>query len=286
MVSGETTLANDPYLDYCLWPYQSPAAGSGKLRSINLLEHSFSVAAESDEISRLTQEIRAGLGEFNTVWGVKKGVQGISWEYYFYDYERLERQNSISRLLDITRSYFLCKLAPEELRPYFMFSIDIDDRLARGQRDLTEINIYIGNVGSDVSSGICYSRTELGLRMDNLYYFFDAQRQMDEVVSKVACSAHLDLPGLDMDKILWPELKTCQTIVVANKKLCDGVYFSRIDVDQLVFFLKKMRYPKNLVAYVEENRDSLDHLLFDVGIDYVFIDGKIEIIKSAYYGVF
>jgi hypothetical protein len=74
--------------------------------------------------------------------------------------------------------------------------------------------------------------------------------------------------------------------VVANKQGNDAVYFSRINVDQLIFFLKKMRYPMELVSFIEENRSKLDHLLYDVGYDYK-MDGKdLVILKSGYYGIF
>jgi len=282
----ELSALTDPAIDFCLWPYTAPSSSAAKLRSINLLNHSFEVAGADDRLPEVTQAIRRGFGLFNTVWGVKKRGDELSWEYYFYDYDRLDRTSSISRLLQVTRPYFDCPLVAHEGRPYFMFSVDLDDALIKRDRQLDELNIYIGNVGSDVSSGICYSQTEAGLRMDNLYYFFDAKRQWDDIVGKVACSAHLDLPGLQIEQILWPELIDCQTIVVANKKYCEGLYFSRITVDQLLLFMKHLAYPADLVLFIEKNRNRLDHMLYDVGIDYVMDDGCIVPVKSAYYGVF
>jgi hypothetical protein len=37
---------------------------------------------------------------------------------------------------------------------------------------------------------------------------------------------------------------------------------------------------------VEENRTKLDHLLYDVGIDYRMEGDKLVILKSGYYGTF
>jgi hypothetical protein len=37
---------------------------------------------------------------------------------------------------------------------------------------------------------------------------------------------------------------------------------------------------------VETHRASLDHLLYDVGLDYRVEDGELRILKSGYYGVF
>ncbi|MBW1888561.1 MAG: hypothetical protein JRI52_09470, partial [Deltaproteobacteria bacterium] len=75
-------------------------------------------------------------------------------------------------------------------------------------------------------------------------------------------------------------------IVVANKQRNDAVYFSGINVDQLIFFLKRMNYPGEFTSFVEENRDKLDHLQYDVGFDYRMEGRDLRILKSAYYGNF
>jgi hypothetical protein len=86
--------------------------------------------------------------------------------------------------------------------------------------------------------------------------------------------------------LLIPELRDCHTICVANKQKNDMVYFSGVNVDQLLLFLKMLHYPLPLIAFVEENRGKLDHLLCDVGLDYVANGGEVEVVKSGYYGVF
>jgi hypothetical protein len=96
----------------------------------------------------------------------------------------------------------------------------------------------------------------------------------------------VDITKIDLDRILWPELKECRVIVVANKQGNDAVYFSRINVDQLIFFMKRMDYPKELISFAEKNRVKLDHLQFDVGYDYKIEGDKLKILKSGYYGIF
>ena len=54
----------------------------------------------------------------------------------------------------------------------------------------------------------------------------------------------------------------------------------------MLFFLKRMAYPERIVAFVEDNKARLDHLLYDVGIDYRMTEGKVEYLKSGYYGIF
>ncbi len=282
----EMTTAQDRFADFCLWDYQPVAPPENKFRSSNLLFHSFEIAGANDRVFDICQAIREGIGPLRTVWGVKQMGETISWEFYFYDYRVFERERSISKLLDAVRPYIDCRLAYDERWPYFMFSFDLDRALIDGDRSLEEINVYIGNVGSNVSSGICYLLTGTGLSLENFYFFFDAEREMEEIVKKAACSVHVDLRNHGIESILWPDLKTCKTIVVANKKGRDGVYFSRISIDQLLIFLKRLAYPEDLVNFVQANSASLDHLLFDVGFDYTVRDGEFRIVKSCYFGVF
>jgi hypothetical protein len=278
--------SRDIFFDFCLWEYKPVIPYENKFRSANLLFHSFNVRGVDKRVFDLVQAIRQGFGVSQTVWGVKQLGEEIAWEFYFYDYRRRERERSMTRLLDIVNPFFHCEIKPNENYFYFMFSIDITGDLISGTKDLKEIHMYIGNPGSTVSSGICYLFTRGGTKLENFYFFFDAKKEMDDIMSKTVCSAHIDTTQIHIDQILWPELRDCRVIVVANKQGNDAVYFSRINVDQLIFFLKKMRYPMELVSFMEENRSKLDHLLYDVGYDYK-MDGKdLVILKSGYYGIF
>ena len=64
------------------------------------------------------------------------------------------------------------------------------------------------------------------------------------------------------------------------------MYFSGVDVGQLLFFLQRLNYPAETIAFVQGHRARLDHLLFDVGFDYAMRDGRLVTLKSGYYGVF
>ena len=282
----EYTTAQDVFFDYCLWEYKPVVPYENKFRSVNLLYHSFDFTGMNERVFELVQAIREGIGVSHTVWGIKQLGNDFRWEFYFYDYRRRERERSITRLLDIIRPFIRCEIKVNENYHYFMFSIDIHNDLISGNRDLDEIHMYIGNPGSTVSSGICYLLTKNETRLENIYFFFNAKKQIDEIIDKVVCSAHIDSKIIHIDQILWTEMIDCGVIVVANKQNNDSVYFSRIHVDQLIFFLKKMRYPMKLVSFVEGNKSKLDHLLYDVGYDYK-MDGKdLIILKSGYYGVF
>ena len=111
----------------------------------------------------------------------------------------------MTRLLDIINPFFRCEIKPNENHFYFMFSIDVTGDLISGTKDLEEIHMYVGNPGSTVSSGICYSVTNQTTKLENFYFFFDAQKELDEIIAKVVCSAYIDSTKIDINRILWPE---------------------------------------------------------------------------------
>jgi hypothetical protein len=269
-----------------LWEYKPVAATARKLRSATLLWHSFEVAGFTPRVRDWVQAIREGVGELNTVWGVKHVGDRLAWEFYFYDYRRQQRQRSMTRFVEVVRPFTGCRVPVNERLPYFMFSIDIDQERVTGARSIDEIHMYIGNTGSTVSSGICYSMKESGIRLENFYFFFDPRTEMQKIVGKAVCSAHVDDARADLDQILWPELRNCNVIILANKQNNDGVYFSRIGVEQLIFFLNRLGYPGEICRFVEDRRTELDHQLYDVGFDYRVENGKVVILKSGYYGLF
>jgi hypothetical protein len=282
----EYTTAADPALNYCLWDYTRTVPAEDKFRSVNLLLHSFEHAGMDEEAYAIVEAIRDAIGPFRTVFGIKLLHERLAWEFYFYDYRRTAREVSISRVLAAIRPYVRCEVRANERLPYFMFSLDLDHELASGARELDVVHMYIGNPGSTVSSGIAYALRAGSTRLENFYFFFEASTQLNEAGDKIACSAWFDPANVRLDEILVPELRTCQTICVANKQTHDCVYFSGIDVRQLLFFLERYAYPQAIVDFVRENERNLDHLLFDVGIDYRLEDGKLTPLKSGYYGVF
>lgn len=281
----ELAAADDPYYDYCLWQYAPAAPPEGKLRSANLLYSSFAVAGMPDRAGELVQAIRGAVGAFNTVWGIKWLEGQLRWELYFYDYRRRARERSATRTLAALRPFVPCAVVPNERLDYFMFSLDLSCELLAGAATLDQIHLYIGNPGSAVSSGMCYSVSRQRTRLENFYFFFDA-RQLDQIAGKISSSAFFDASSADLEQLLWPQMRGCRVIVVANKQHNDAIYFSRISIDQLLYFLRRMEYPASHLAFVEANRPRLDHLLYDVGIDYRMEGGRLCLLKSGYYGIF
>lgn len=282
----EYATSRDPALNYCLWEYSAAEPAEDKYRSVNLLFQSFEHAGIDARAFDIVDAIRDAIGPFRTVFGVKLLQDALAWEFYFYDYKRRKREVSISRVLEAIRPLARCEVRPNENLPYFMFSLDLDDALARGARGIDVVHMYVGNPGSTVSSGIAYAVRAKATTLENFYFFFDGATQLGEAAKKISSSAYFDDTRLPLDAVLVPELRRCKTICVANKQTHDCVYFSGIDVGQLLFFLERLRYPAPVQAFVRQSAGRLDHLRFDVGFDYRSEAGKLAILKSGYYGVF
>ena len=193
---------------------------------------------------------------------------------------------SISRVLKAIRPFVRCDVLINENLPYFMFSLDLDSDLASGRQPLDVVHMYVGNPGSAVSSGIAYAVRAGRTTLENFYFFFDGRSQRDEAADKIRSSAYFDATRLSVDAVLAPEWRDCRTICVANKQTHDCIYFSGVDVDQLLLFLTQLDYPRPIFEFVSGNRHNFDHLLFDVGFDYRMEDGALVVLKSGYYGVF
>ncbi|WP_162561680.1 hypothetical protein [Yoonia vestfoldensis] len=272
--------------DFCLWPYDPPRAPSDDaLRSVALLYKSFDGAGLGPEMAALTDAIRDTWGRFATVWGMKWSAAGPSWEFYFYDYARAHRRLGIGDFLKATAPWLNCALTPDDSLPYFMFSVEIASQHLAGA-PLDQIDIYMGNPGSNVSSGICYGLTQAGYEMRNFYFFFDAQREAQQIHDKLTESIYLPLAKVNVTDLLWPEMAGVQTVVVANKQRRDGLYFSRIRAAQLAHFLQKQDFPAALQGFLAENHDALDHHLYDVGWDFACdADGRVHPVKGSFYGL-
>lgn len=114
METLEYAQAEDTYCDFMLWEYKPVASAARKLRTASLLFHSFDVAGLSPRVLDWVQAIRESIGELNTVWGVKQVGGQLTWEFYFYDYRRQQRQRSITRLMDVVRPFACCRVPVNE----------------------------------------------------------------------------------------------------------------------------------------------------------------------------
>jgi len=268
---------DDSFFDYCHYRYNPSVPYIGKLRSYNLLIDSFDFMKCSDDFYNVVELIKDKIGLKNTVWGFKKAGDEFAWEFYFYNWDKKNPDINISNVLNILKPFFNNSLEVNENLPYFMFSIDITQKSFENHK-IEGVHIYIGSFN--------YFLTERGIICENEYSFFSPKNKMIKLLERVKESAFVDFNRINLNQVLIPDLVHCFSICKSTKRQNDGIYYSRLNINQFLFFLKKFDYPKEIVSFIENNRLKLDHLKYDVGFDYTMEDDKLKVLKSGYYGTF
>ncbi|UJR84376.1 hypothetical protein [Sandaracinus amylolyticus] len=272
----------DRFFDYCLQPYDPLRDPRGKLRSEALLANSLDVAGAPPSLDAALAAIQRTAGRDATVFGVKHQHGRLWWELYFYDQLAPDTRARVPAIADAIAPWIRLDLRPPPSAPHFMFSFDLHPRSAEGST-VHVLNLYLRY--HEVQGGRSYKLSAAGAELDNVYRFLHPKTEIREVLHEIRQSVLVDHARVPLSRVLWPELVDCNRVCVAKKRFADAVYYSGIDVGQLLFFLRAMEYPAEIVEFVERHRGELDHLRFDVGVDYTMLpDGSLVMTKSSYYG--
>jgi hypothetical protein len=271
----------DRYFDYCLQPYDPPRNPRGKLRSESLLWNSLDAADAPPSLDAALRAVQAVAGRDMTVIGVKHHHGRLWWELYFYDRLKEDPLVRAASIIDTVSPWFTVATPPRETIPYFMFSFDVHPDTAEGAT-VEVVNLYLPYY--EVQGGRSYKLFPDRIEMDNVYRFLHPKTEIREILHEIAQSVFVDYSRVPLSRVLLPELIDCNRICVAKKRFADAVYYSGLDVGQLLFFLRRLDYPAAIVDFVDKHQAQLDHLRYDVGIDFTMRpDGSLEMTKSSYY---
>lgn len=274
------TSAHDRYFDYCLQPYEPLRSPVGKLRGESLLWASLDAVNGTSFVDEAISALAAHAGRDATVWGVKHDAGRIWLELYLYDPTKESPRVTVSEVARALAPWLDIRPKVSEQTPYFMFSLDVAPSWD-APREVDAINLYFAEpVGQ---AGRSYVVREGDAELDNYYHFFHPKRDVREVLARIRSSLFVDFREHDLARVLLPELVDCRRVCVAKKRRADAIYYSGIDVDQLLWFLRRWSYPASIVEFATRNRARLDHLRFDVGLDYLARDGAVAIRKTGFY---
>lgn len=277
--------AATPYRDFCLWSYPpaaAPVPGSGDGAALLLLLAE--AAGVRDEWAAVVAGLQRHLGSHETVWGLKWDGTALSAELYFYDYARAARRVGLAEARAALDDVLAPGVELDPGLPYFMVSLDLPLRPV-ARVPLEAVDVYVGNPGSNVSSGLCYRHDAAGRAFKNLYCFFDRAREFDEFRDKLACSALAPLNASSLEALAPNWLTDCRTVVAANKRHADAAYFSGISAAAAVRFVDAHGWPEALRAALRDEAWRFAHLTLDVGFDFAIESGAIVQPKSSLYGV-
>ena len=289
----ETCGAQEPLYDYTLRPYPAGADPVGRLRSTTLLYQLLAGSGQKESWQRLIAGLRAGLGLHRTIWGVKLIDGRLSAELYFYfrtlSAARAHREPAEAIPEPITFAQVADALAPAlRIRPTYpahapaiMVSVDVTDEvLARGE--VEELHVYM-------QSGLSWDVRADQIEHANHYTFFELA-ELDRLRALIEHQAngllHASACGVDIAKLLLPQLYSCRTLCLAAKRKADGIYFAGIDTDQLRWFTERFGWPVSTRTFLATHTDDLAHIRWDVGLDFVATDAGFRWVKSGVYGTF
>ena len=274
--------AGDRYFDYCLQPYRPRRPPEGKLRADNLLLHTLELAGLRDAAWPALEALIEGLGRDMVVWGAKHDGERLFFELYVYDPQKEDPRATVSGLTELLAPYLRILPRVRETVPYMMVSFDLDaEILASGE--VRELNLYL--TGTDAHEGRSYVVREDRRELANTYRFLRPKPEIDTVLGLLRSSLFLDYedPRV-LAEVMPPELFACKRVCVAKKRLRDGVYYSGIDVDALLWFLERRGWPRSLVDFTRAHAAELDHLYFDVGLDFEMRGAEARATKTSFYG--
>lgn len=275
--------ATDRYFDYCLEPYRPRRPWEGKHRAENLLWHSVLHAGVRAEFQAPLRAIQQHVGRDLTVWGVKWDGHELWWELYFYDPAKESPHATLSSIGALLAPYAKVLPAVSEQVPYMMVSFDLRTHTFE-RREIPSVNLYL--TGETAHAGRSYRVETSRAELENTYRFMEPKRHVDELLSLVKSSlfTSFDTPQV-LSQVLIPELFACKKVCVSKKRQTDAIYFSGIDVSQLLWFMRRFAYPAPLVQFLERHQGRYEHLYFDVGVDYrTTPSGQLEYPKTSYYG--
>ena len=273
---------DDRFHDYILSEYEPKLPVAGKLRSLNLLTESFALAGVETEGRALMNGLRSQFGSFRTVWGIKLEPDApvdrrLRWELYFYDRDRQHDDLSIPRIAELLAAHVEVKAREPRPLPWHLFSVEFTSAHLRTHGE-TPLDVYLGMRS--------YKLDGTSMRFENVYSFHDAKQEIRDVLDRLRVAFHFDSVRERLVDVLPPHLFDCHRICVANKRHSDALYFSRISTPALQRFVSEHQWPAALSTFVETRSDELDHLLWDVGIDYVARKGHATPVKTGVYGTF
>ncbi|MBK7859922.1 MAG: hypothetical protein IPJ65_15115 [Archangiaceae bacterium] len=277
----------DVVTDYTLVPYQPVAQLDGKLRSVNALAETFAFEGVEPEGRALIELLRTGLGPFRTVWGVKvkPPAQVAGWELYFYDQQRVHADLSVEQVKQLVAPALTIGADVPPDVPWHMFSVELGVPHLR-ERKPAAVDLYVSNNPFVKGTDRSYKVTGSTMELENVYSFHHPQTDVDEWLYRLSRGVHWDSKRVPLSALVPPELFSVGHLCVANKRRADALYFSRLTHGQLLFALKFYGVSGALPEYLAAAGPRFEHLLWDIGVDFVAREGGVQFTKVGVYGSF
>ena len=256
--------------DFCLMPYAAQPNPRRRAQSVVALQHSFSLMNVGAEGRALVERLIAVLGPQCTVWGVKNrpGSDDLWWEFYFYRRDHVPPQLS----LDLVRPAFapmVIDAQPPADMAWTFFSLEVTVAHLRCERPL-HVRLY--QEGVDLS----WSVRGRHLELENHYRHFEVDGQTPQLLAALATSVHAPRHPRTLARLIPPQLHQAWRIWLARKRNGDTIYFQRVHVAQVAWLMRRHRWPLAFAQWFEAAAPFLQHVQFDLGVEFARSDTSID----------
>lgn len=267
-----------------------------KVRAENLLWHSLLHAGVLEQWDDPLHAIQRQVGRDRSVWGMFIDLDrgALSWELRLLNTEA----RSPLGVLDTLRATLApwIELAPglDEAPPYAILALRFDTHtLAQGKLETVELH--------ERSPGTreleVYRTGGSGRTLISRDTVLEPKRHIDEVLPLIKRSELVDFAADKrlLGRVLIPELFACRRLHISKRPSCDkrsdcdALCFSGVNIEQLLFAYKRFEFPAALLGFLTAHQAELEHLLFDVAIEYrgnAQQRQQIEYPRVGYHGSF
>lgn len=266
-----------------------------KIRAENLLWHSLLHAGVLGDWDDPIHAIQRQLGRDRSVWGVfvdleaAAGPGPLSWELRLLNTEARSPLGILDTLRETLAPWL--ELAPglEQGPPYAILGLRFDTQtMARGRLDTVELHERIpGTRALDVYRTGVVDGEQVRERVSH-DVVREPKREIFEVLPLIKTSEFVDFSADKrlLGRVMTPELFACRRVHICKRPDSDALCFSGLNIEQLAFSYKRFEFPAAMLAFLETHKDRLEHLLYDVAVDYVARAGRIVHLRCGFYSSF
>jgi hypothetical protein len=277
----------DRHLNVGFEAYRPIRPLTDKVRGENLLWHSLLHAGQLDAWDEPLHAIQRRFGVDRSIWGVFLDVEtrALSWELRLLNNETKPALGVLDSLRASLQPWIEVAPGVDELGPYAVLGLRFDSAtMASGA--IEAIELHERDTGSPNTA--VYRVTATTRELVSTELLREPKRHIDEVLPAIKTSAFVDFAANPrvLGRVMIPELYACRRLHVAKRPTCDALCFSGVNIEQLAFTYKRFEYPAPMLEFLTANQANLEHLLFDVAIEYREAEGRIVYPSTGYYGSF
>lgn len=260
-----------------------------KIRAENLLWHSLRHAEMEDPWRPALRAIQARVGRDRSSFGVffDRARQALAWELRVLNSPGSEGDplGVLAEVREAVAPWFALAPGLDRAPPYAILGLRFDgsDETVNSDRRIETVELH---ARLPEARTLEVHRTGAGVRERvSTDVVLEPKRDIDQVLPAIKSSAFVDFAEDRrlLGRVLVPELFACRRLYISKRRDCDAIGFSGVNIEQLLFAHIRFEFPPPLIQFLRDHRDALEHLLFDVTVEYLQRDGDLVHTRCGFH---